>query len=310
MEEELLEQMIRDREIQLNMIRKKMEDQSQKLERLRTSLDDTKKKYAANHLEQQMEVETLLQRRSKLLLQYKEAKEALDMKKQQQGPQLHIYNEIMKSLNAPENNNNNNNNDAPDSRQQQPQQDSSYVTRMQAQLCKAMHSMGMVETQLAMNKSQVEGLQKFLRESKTSLLEEKTQVELKLMNDLVGADNLRKEVAEKVQKQTEEFTKQKDALIEKMELQKEHENSDGEPEDDDDAEEKAELTEILTEGREEILRMEKENKEELEKLEALKQKVIAIKGEKLVEELCAQLEEEFKEKLQEGEEEEEEEEAE
>jgi hypothetical protein len=51
--------------------------------------------------------------------------------------------------------------------------------------------------------------------------------------------------------------------------------------------------------------MENENKEELEKLEALKQKVIAVKGEKLVEELCSQIEEEFKERLQDSEEEEE-----
>jgi hypothetical protein len=288
MEEELLDQMIRDREFQLAMIRKKVDDQTRKMELAKTSLEDTKKKYSENHIEQQMEVDTLVQRHSKLLTQYKEANQALDMKKQQQGPQLHLYNEIMKSLTVPTDS-----------------QDSSYVTRMQAQLCKAMHSMGMVETQLAMSTSQTEGVQKYLRESKTSLLEDKTLVELKLMNDLVGADNLRKGVADKVQKQAVEFTKEKDALLDKIEQQQEHDDKPEEKEEDDDEEEQAELTEILTEGRDEITRMENENKEELEKLEALKQKVIAVKGEKLVEELCSQIEEEFKERLQDSEEEEE-----
>jgi hypothetical protein len=288
MEEELLEQMIRDREFQLAVIRKKVDDQTRKMELAKTSLVDTKEKYVANHREQQLEVETLIQRHSKLLMQYKESNEALDMKKQQQGPQLHHYNEIMKSLTVP-----------------MDSQDSSYVTRMQAQLCKAMHSMGMVETQLAMSTSQTEGLQKYLRESKTSLSEDKTLVELKLMNDLVGADNLRKEVAEKVQKQAEEFAKEKDALLDKIEQQQEHDDKPEEEEEEEDEEEQAELTEILTEGRDEITRIENENKEEREKLEALKQKVIALKGEKLVLELCAQIEEEFKAKLQESEGEEE-----
>lgn len=283
-----MDQMIRDREFQLAMIRKKVDDQTRKMELAKTSLEDTKKKYSENHIEQQMEVDTLVQRHSKLLTQYKEANQALDMKKQQQGPQLHLYNEIMKSLTVPTDS-----------------QDSSYVTRMQAQLCKAMHSMGMVETQLAMSTSQTEGVQKYLRESKTSLLEDKTLVELKLMNDLVGADNLRKGVADKVQKQAVEFTKEKDALLDKIEQQQEHDDKPEEKEEDDDEEEQAELTEILTEGRDEITRMENENKEELEKLEALKQKVIAVKGEKLVEELCSQIEEEFKERLQDSEEEEE-----
>lgn len=292
MEEEILQEMIRDRDSQLVMIRKKMEEQEKKMETTRKQLEEVKKEYSSSHLEHQLEVDSLVQHHSKLLSQYKEAKEALDMKKQQQGPQLHVYNEIMKSLTEPTEN-----------------QDSSYVTRMQAQLCKAMHSMGMVETQLAMANTQAEGVQRYLKESKTSVVEEKTHVELKLMNDLVGTDNERKEVAEKVQKQAEDFHKEKDSLLEKIEQQQEQEE---EPEEnaEEDEEEKAELMEILQEGRDEIARMEKENKVELEKLEALKQKAIATKGEKFVEELCAQIEEEFKEKLQgsDGEEEEEEEE--
>jgi len=281
MEEVFLQEMVRDRENQITMIRKKLEDHEKKRELKQKQLDETKKKYTENHLSHQMEVDELTQNHSKLLAQYMEAKESLDMKKQQ-GPQLQVYNEVMSSL----------------ATEEEEVQDSSYVTRMQAQLCKAMHSMGMYETQLALSTTQVEGLQKHLRESKTSLIEEKTQVELKLMNDLVLAGDAGKEVSEKVQKQTEEFTAQKDALLEKFEEQQEQQQQqeDGganDDEEEDDEEEKAELSEILEEGREEIARMEAENAEEKAKLEELKQKVIAVKGEEFVNELCAHIEDDF-----------------
>jgi len=277
MEEEILQEMIRDRESQIAMIQKKLELQEKKLARKQELLDEVKQKYTETHAEEVMEIEQLNKRHSQLLGQYKEAEEGLDMKKQQQGPALHVYNEIMKSLTDPTES-----------------QDSSYVTRMQAQLCKAMHSMGMVETQLAMYNNQVDLLQKYLRESNTVMVEEKSQVELKLMNDLVLADNARKEIDQKVTEQNNAFVKEKDALVEKIEQQQDKE--DEEAEEDDDEEEKEELMEILLEGREEIKRLEEENKEELDKLEELKQKIIAVKGEKFVEELIAHIEEEMKEK--------------
>jgi len=276
MEEVFLQEMVRDRENQINLIRKKLDHETKKLEKTQRSLEETKKIYTDNHLKHQMEIDELMQNQSKLLSQYNEANEGLDMKKQQ-GPQLAVYNEVMQDLTETE----------------ETAQDSSYVTRMQAQLCKAMHSMGMVETQLALATNQVEGLHKQLRDSKTELMEEKTQVELKLMNDLVQADNTRKEVSEKVQTQTKEFTAQKDALLEKFEEQQEQQDEPKEEEEEDDEEEMEELTEILSEGQEEIARMEEENEEEKKKLEELKQKVIDIRGEEFVQELCAHTEEGF-----------------
>lgn len=276
MEEVFLQEMVRDRENQINLIRKKLDHESKKLERTQKSIEETKKKYTENHLKHQKEINELTQNQFKLLSQYKEINEGLDMKKQQ-GPQLAIYNEVMQNIAEAE----------------EVAQDSSYVTRMQAQLCKAMHSMGIVETQLAMASNQMEGLQKQLRDCKTGSLEEKTQVELKLMNDLVIADNARKEVSEKLQTQTKDFTSQKDALLEKFEEQQEQQDEAKDDEEEDDEEEKEELMEILAEGREEIARMEKENEEEKEKMEALKKKAIDIRGEQFVQELCAHIEEDF-----------------
>jgi len=175
--------------------------------------------------------------------------------------------------------------------------------RMQAQLCKAMHSMGMMETQLAMINTTATERQKHLKDTVTMTVEEKSQVELKLMNDLVLMDNVRREVETKHTNMVRSFTKEKDALVEKLEKQQEEAEKDEDEKEEDDDEEKEELKEILSQGREEIARIEAENKEDLANLEALKAKVAAIRGENFVEELVSTIQEDFKEQLEEEKEE-------
>ena len=182
MEEEILQEMIRDRETQIKMIKRKMEDQSVKLERVTKALAETKAAYQEQHIDQNMVLEKLLTRQVKLLQQYKEGKEHLDMKKQAQqagGAQLHLYNEVMKNVANPE------------------LIDSSYVLRMQAQLCKAMHNMGMLETQLAICEAQKEERVRHLKDAVTAMVEEKSQCEFRLMNDMVDAGNALREVETK-----------------------------------------------------------------------------------------------------------------
>ena len=250
------------------------------MERVKEDLESIRERQKVEEEEQQAEIEKLMQRHLKLVTSYFEAKESLDMKKQQQGPQLHLYNEVMKAVASPES------------------RDSSYVMRMQAQLCKAMHSMGMVETQLAMLSNQTDGFQKHLKDTITFTVDEKAQVELKVMNDLLLVDQDRREAETKINDLMETFTKEKDALLERIEREKE------EPPEEDDDEEKEELMEILEQGKEEIERMEQENREELEKLEELKAKVTGIKGEGFVQELVTSIAEEFKEREEEESEEE------
>jgi hypothetical protein len=273
MEEELLQDMIRDREKALKMIQKKLLHQSEKMEKTKSQLAEIQNGSDAHMAEQQMEIETLGQRRTKLLQQYREAKEALDMKKQHQGgAQLHLYNEVMKSVAAPES------------------RDSSYVMRMQAQLCKAMHSMGMVETQFAMATHESESIQKYLKEIFTGSVEEKSQVELKLMNDLMIEDTSRRNVEQKHTALMDAFTKKRDTMLDRIETQKE------DPPEEDDDEEKEELMEILTQGREEIARIEAENKAELETLEAIKIRAIEAAGLDIVEDIVNSIEEDWKER--------------
>ncbi|KAL3899872.1 MAG: hypothetical protein SGARI_006367 [Bacillariaceae sp.] len=303
MEEELLQGMIRDRETQIKLIEGKLEEQKKKMERVQLARVEVTNLHQSQKVEYTKDWEAHMRQYKVVLRDYRASKDSLDMKKQQQqqalggaavssaassqsssvvsGPGLHVYNDIMKSVaTSPESN------------------DSSYVLRMQAQLCKAMHSMGMMETQLQTTTAQQEQTQKAMKDVITAMVEEKSQIELQLMNDLVMADVGRQEVETKVKDQAEAFIKEKDVLMEKIERQNEPENSDEEQEEDDE-EEKEELQEILTQGREEMERLEKENKEQQEELDALKEKVAQAQGQDIADEIVTSIAEEFKERLEE-----------
>jgi hypothetical protein len=283
MEEELLQGMIRDRETQIKLIEKKMEEQTRKMERLKQQHTDLEASYRTSHVDGQLELEGMRQRLRKLVQQYQQTKDSLDMKKQNAQAQtgLHLYNEVMRAVATPEST------------------DSSYVMRMQAQLCKAMHSMGMMETQLHLARGQSEVYTRYLKDSITGMVEEKSQVELKLMNDLVVADNARREVETTTKEMAEALSREKDELMEKIERQhskQEDEDGDQAKEEGDEEEEKEELMEILKQGREEMERLEQENKDEAEKLEALKEKVAQTRGRDLVDEIVSSIADEFKER--------------
>mmetsp|Transcript_7853 Transcript_7853/g.19594 ORF Transcript_7853/g.19594 Transcript_7853/m.19594 type:complete len:312 (-) Transcript_7853:163-1098(-) len=306
MEEELLMDMIRDRESQIKKIEKKIEDQGKKME----SLAQQKKEIENNATTEMAERREVLEKTrlqfDKLMQQYQQSKDSLDMKKQQQQQQqqqsrnsinaaapagLHLYYEIMKAVSTPEST------------------DSSYVIRMQAQLCKAMHSMGMMETQLQLTKQHTETYKKYVKDSITNMVEEKSQIELKFMNELVLADVDRREVETKRNEMSEAFITEKDELMEKIERQRlkdeEDENGEGGDDDEDDEEEKEELKEILEQGKEEIDRLEQENQKEAEKLEELKIKVAEVRGKDIVDDIVMSIAEEFKEMEEEDEDEEE-----
>lgn len=293
MEEELLQGMIRDRETQIKLIETKLEEQKKKMERTQDQRVQVEQLLQTQKVQYRQELEDIWKQLKTVQRDYRQSKDSLDMKKQQQqqqhpggggrssapsGPSLHVYNDIMKSVaSSPESN------------------DSSYVLRMQAQLCKAMHSMGMLENQLQLQHDQNDATHKSLKDVVTHMVEEKSQVELKLMNDLMMADTARREVEAVLKSQAEAFVKEKDDLMEKIERQNEQEENDEEPEEEDE-DEKEELKEILVQGREEIERLEKENKEQEQILQDLKQKVALAKGQDIAEEIVTSIAEEFKER--------------
>jgi hypothetical protein len=66
--------------------------------------------------------------------------------------------------------------------------ESSYVIRLQAQLCRAMHSLGVMESQLALVKENCSSLIKSMKEDLSHMVDDRTRREIELMNTLAVAD--------------------------------------------------------------------------------------------------------------------------
>mmetsp|Transcript_49704 Transcript_49704/g.56235 ORF Transcript_49704/g.56235 Transcript_49704/m.56235 type:complete len:136 (+) Transcript_49704:701-1108(+) len=128
------------------------------------------------------------------------------------------------------------------------------------------------------------------------MVEEKSQAELKLVNELIVADNLRQEVETKRKLQHDSFFKEKYDLMEKIERQNKASNDSFDNEEVDNEEEKEELRKILEQGKEEIKRLEHENKERTKELEALKEKAAIAQGQDVVDDIVTSIAEEFAER--------------
>merc|ERR1719253_2341083 len=76
------------------------------------------------------------------------------------------------------------------------QVESSYVIRLQAQLCRAMHSLGVMESQLALVKENCSSLIKFMKEDLSHMVDDRTRREIELMNGLAKVDNEKRVMAE------------------------------------------------------------------------------------------------------------------
>jgi len=311
MEKALLQEMIRDREISIQFLEKKLAGQDERAKRLKNEHDEisgAKQNKREAHRSQLMQ---LWKNYDGLLSPYQDAKDELDTKRQQQqdngnanantngdgegprqvGPSMNVYTEIMK--------------DVVKLAEKSPSEsnvsgDSNYVVRMQSQLCKAMHGMGVMETQRQMTKGQMEHIEKKAKDVVTDMVEEQSEVELKMVNDLIVADTSKREIVSKQTLQRQSFSKQKNDLMEKIERQFEEANEndgDGNDENDEEKEEaKEELREVLKEGRQEMERLEKLNKETEEKLEALKIKAALAQGQDVVKDIVTSIEEEFAER--------------
>jgi len=299
MEVALLQEMARDREICIRFLKKKLEGQDKKAKLLKKEFDEISERKEKEHEANRSQLMQLWKDYDGMLCRYQDAKDELDTRRQQQGngdgeesqQSTNVYTEIMKEVViAAEKTTEVSNGSG----------DSNYVVRMQSQLCKAMHGMGVMETQRQMTKGQVEHMQKKAKDVVTEMVEERSSVELKMVNDLIVADTSKREVDGKRTLQHETFSKQKNDLMEKIERQIDEANEDfseSNAENDEEEEEaKEELKEVLEQGREEAERLEKLNKEAEEKIEALKIKASLAQGQDVVKDLVTSIEEEFAER--------------
>uniref|UniRef100_A0A7S1CX85 Uncharacterized protein n=1 Tax=Cyclophora tenuis TaxID=216820 RepID=A0A7S1CX85_CYCTE len=248
-EVQLLKDMINERDKKIREIRRKLEWYEKKKARLGASLKDVKELALTQREDNKKTIADFTSRK-------KSASAKLDQMEKdvmQQNGTLHTYADV---LNKVESDN----------------VDSSYVVRMQSQLCKAMHSMGILEHQLSIVKEYGSETVKNLKEGMNSIVEEKSNMELELMNQLVAIDDEKRsmEDAYKTKVETERDEIQK-ALGEDDE-----EEEEGEEEEEDDNEEEIDedlLKEILEERQEEIRQIEAENEKRAKKIKEMQGKI-------------------------------------
>lgn len=286
-----MQEMIRDREICVQFLEKKLAGQEKKAERLKQEHGEILDTKQTDRDTRRAELMQLWKDYDGILSRYQDLKDELDARKQQQqqdngerseplGLNLDTYIEIMKNVPSEENGSGDSSN---------------YVIKMQSQLCKAMHGMGVMETQRQMAKGQTELIQKKAKDVVTEMREEQSNVELKMVNDLIVADTSKREVDGKKSEQHQVYSKQKSDLMEKIERQLDEAiEDDTNAENDEEIEEaKEELKEVLEEGKQEMERLEKANAEAAEKIEALKIKASLAQGQDVVKDLVTSIEEEF-----------------
>lgn len=290
----MLQEMIRDREICIQFLEKRVTGQEEKAKRLKKEQSETSEMKQKDREVHRSELMQLWKNYDGILSRYQDLKDELDTRKQQQqdagngerlqpvGLGLDTYMQIMREAPSGEGNGG---------------ASSNYVVKMQSQLCKAMHGMGVMETQRHMTKGQMEHIQKKAKDVVTEMREEQSNVELKMVNDLILADNSKREVDGKRTLQHKDYSKQKSDLMEKIERQlDEAVEDDADAENDEVLEEaKEELKEVLEEGRQEMERLEKLNAEAEEKIEALKIKAALAQGQDVVKDIVTSIEEEFAE---------------
>mmetsp|Transcript_6104 Transcript_6104/g.11871 ORF Transcript_6104/g.11871 Transcript_6104/m.11871 type:complete len:649 (-) Transcript_6104:96-2042(-) len=95
--------------------------------------------------------------------------------------------------------------------------ESSYVIRLQAQLCRAMHSLGVMESQLALVKENCSSLIKFMKEDLSHMVDDRTRREIELMNGLARVDNEKRVMAEEMEAKMQEKEELLDQVREEYE---------------------------------------------------------------------------------------------
>lgn len=316
MEVALLKSMIDDRDRRIAAIKRKMEDSYHKYAQMEAEVQMMRQARIKSSNKNQTEIEALTIQRHETEMRLNRMLHDL---KKQQGAALHTYANVIKEQQGGSGGGSGGGGDSSlltppnfpfrgffgsGSRGQQSgegsaggsgQTDMAMVMRMQAQLCKVMHSMGIIDHQMTLLHETCESLMTLMKQILSENTDEKCQLELKLMNELMMADG-------ELRDEKEEFKKKQDKMREQIkELEKKHgkhhgfsshhdrdydsdetssseEETDSEEEDEEDsdyeneedAEEKQVLRGALKERRTEISEMEKEIEKQKDMIRAVK----------------------------------------
>ena len=259
MEAELLRGMIVDRDNRIARIQRKQEHLLAKEERLKDELAEAAETNSSQIITQQTEKTALLHDQQGVQHQL----DNLHSHIQRQGDSLNefiLYLQQSGEIAA---------------------DDTQNVMRLQAQLCKAMHSVSIVDRQKEMLKEHMEKLVKFQREELAKQSEDKAHLERSILNELMGRDTEVRGVENELKKELDAILKEMSAIREQLDdsdSDEDDESKNEESEEEDEEEEeldeeeraaKEEMMKLLQQRREEIERLEKEIEEREELIEEL-----------------------------------------
>ena len=247
MEAQLLRDMIADRDRRITMVKQKTKDLDAKEQRLLDELDQSVELSAREQITYQTEKTRMLGTKQQALENLGQVRENLA----QQGSSLVTYANMVVGSEISDH------------------IDQNQVMRMQAQLCKAMHSMGILDHELKLVKSQHEALMKLQKDVLTQQREAKSQLELQLLNDMMKADGERKDVESNLRTELEKVQKQ----VRKMQREVEDDESESGDEKGSDSDEESnkepdDEEKELQQAKEEMMKLLEQRKEQIKEIES------------------------------------------
>jgi hypothetical protein len=246
-EERLLQEMIDDRDRKITQLTNSAEVCDAKICRIRETLQQTRTDAATTRIHQIQREDNLQKQKQELSKQIS----ILEKNILQQSGGIHVYANLLKEA----------------SRESA---DSTYIIRMQSQLCKAMHSMGIMDHQLDIVNKYSHTTQGLLKTTMAQLTEEKSMVEMSLLNDLMQVDNMKRRMEEGIRRSKEQLEESQRIfhLSQSFDSKTFIQDDESDNEIDEDL-----LLEILNERKEDIEIMEKEIQAQRNMIQELKVKI-------------------------------------
>ena len=244
-EVDLLKGMIVERDRRIEQLTLDISNYERKLIQTGDELVQTKTSAASARIEQ-TQIEQDFQRRTH---QARQRIKVAEKNVIQQNGGLHVYANVLKEA-------------APESA------DSSYVIRMQSQLCKAMHCMGILDHQLESLNNYNATTSSSLKAAVTQVVEDKSMVEVKVMNELMRVDDEKRKMEDGIRSSRSELVESQRTFNYQT---SDDEGSDTSEEIDEDL-----LQEIIGERQEDIDMMEQENTKQATQIEELTAKIKAM----------------------------------
>jgi hypothetical protein len=249
MEAELLRGMITDRDLRMEKIQRKSQEQGLLNTQLQQQLQHVIQEAQQQSMTITAEQNQLQQQHQSILNQLEQMQR--DFK--QQGASLKTYSQ-----------------DTSGKMNGSSSSDASYVMRMQAQLCKAMHSLGITDHQMELATKHHDLIVKYQKDTLLHCREDRTGTELHLMNQLIEKDNERRSIEERYKSQLDAIAKEQEALERQMEesghnLEDDDDDAENNNNEDDDDDEDVEEKEV----KEELMQLLSEKRSEMDRLEIL-----------------------------------------